>query len=43
MDERILDELENVPSNVADAFKELKELCYSRANIYGISKEEKDR
>ena len=43
MDKRILEQLENVPSNVEDAFKDLTELCDSFIKLNGISEEERKR
>ncbi|MBR2871641.1 MAG: hypothetical protein IKB98_09765 [Clostridia bacterium] len=43
MDEKVLEQLENVPSNAEDAFEDLTELCDSFAKLNGISEEEKKR
>ena len=43
MDEKLLTELANVPSNVEDAFKTLSEFCDSVAELNGISEEERKR
>ncbi len=43
MDEKVLEQLENVPSNAEDAFKGLTELCNFYAKLNNISEEEQKR
>lgn len=43
MNEKVLEQLENVPINVEDAFKDLTELCNAFAKLNGISEEERKR